>query len=386
MNLRRPLAFVVMSTVAVVLTACSTSNARPSSASGAAIDAGTTSSPRTPPTHLAAFASSGFVQPFSATIPAWAASTTPTTAVTGRLITWEQTPCTNDCTNGTDVKLRVLAPQSVVKPKTDVSVPLPDYAGYLTYLASLERSGAVVVSDKSGRAVDGHPATVLSVTAPSTIEGAIACELAPPATNGCWGFIADFRLRLAVIDVGKHPLLVWVRTNASSTQAAASDADLDAMLASMSFHSEPSRSSSGAPAAGLEGTWRTAFTRADAVKVLTGAGLDKHADTVLSEFPDSTSAMRWELRIGGGRYGIWRINPDGTTTAEDGQPYELNGTTLTADPTNANGTKTVYTVALTGSVMTWTFVSDVSPPLAPGVPDEAIQRVLYTTGVWKRVS
>ncbi len=386
MIFRRTFSLALVSTLAVVLTACATSTGLPASGPSTTSGPSATTDPSTPAAPLETFASSGFVQPFSATLPAWASSIAPTTALTHRLITWEQAPCPNACTDGTDSKLRVLAPRSVVKPNADASVPMPDFADYLTYLKTLERSGAIVVSDRATVTVDGHPATVLTVTAPSTLEGAMACELAAPATNGCWGFIAAFRLRLAVIDVGKHPLLVWARTNESSTQTAGSDADLNAMLTSMSFQPAGASPSPSEATAGLEGTWRTTVTRADAIRVLARAGLKQTASTVLNEFPESSGPLRLELRIGGGSYGIWVINADGTASTMDGQSYELTGTTLTADPTNANGTKTVYSIARKGSTMTWTFVSDVSPPLAPGVPDEAIQRVLYTTGIWKKVS
>jgi hypothetical protein len=340
-----------------------------------------TSNPPVPATN---FASSDFVVPFTLTLPAWATRVEPIAPATHRLVTWEQSQCTGGCPAGSDRKLRILAPVAVVAPDASKSTPIGDYQGYLQYLATLEGDGVIARSNQSATTVSGRPATVLTVTTPATAEGAIGCELPAPSTEGCWGFISGMRLRLAVVQFETTPLLIWSRTNDPTVEGEDADADFAQMLTTLELG--PAQQSPSATPADLttpiQGTWRTSFTRTQAREVLAAAGLASTASQVLKGI-DRVST--WELRIDSERYGIYQVGADGTIVSWDGLTYAYDGTTLTGDPENLNGTRTAYTIEITGSAMRWSFVSDESPPFAPGVPDEAIQRVLYTTGVWSRV-
>jgi hypothetical protein len=331
------------------------------------------------------FVSSDFVVPFALTLPTWATQVRPTVARTHRLVSWEQSPCTSDCAAGSDRKLRFLAPVAIVAPGASRATPIPDYPGYLKYLQALENDGVIATSNKSTTTVAGRPATLLTVTTATTAEGAIGCELAASRPEACWGFVSGMRLRLAVVQVGPTPLLAWSRTNDPTAEGQDADSDFARILSRMQL--SPGQPSPTAPPVDattpLQGTWRTSYTTAQARQVLAAAGLGSTASTVLKGIdPVST----WELRIDGERYGLYRVGADGTILAEDGMTYTYDGTTLTGDPQNLNGTRTSYKITVTGSAMRWTLMSDESPPFAPGVPDEAIQRVQYTTGLWTKVS
>jgi hypothetical protein len=171
------------------------------------------------------YASKAFAVPLTVTVGSWLAS--PPNPDSRNLLSW-------DATNRSTDKVRFLVPVDLYRPHTSVPASVPP--DYLAYLRGLTKYGATF-SDVVKTTVDGHPATMMSVTTDASegIDGAIGC----PATDsdqaeGCFGVEPDLILRIAVIPVGKTTLLAWERT-AKDSPDQAYIASFEKMLQSVRF-------------------------------------------------------------------------------------------------------------------------------------------------------
>ena len=146
----------------------------------------------------ATYSSTSFVVPFEVTLPDWVA---PEAAVAEpNFVTWEGTD--------SDRGIRFLAPVNLYPPGSTTTAPLPD--DYVSYLMSQTDHGATF-SDVVETTIDGLPATVVTATTDQSIDGGLGCQADGLTAEDCFGLQPDLSLRLAVVEVGDQPLLIWVR-------------------------------------------------------------------------------------------------------------------------------------------------------------------------------
>lgn len=110
--------------------------------------------------------------------------------------------------------------------------PLP--RDYLAYLRGLARYGAVI-SAATSLDVDGHPATVVTASTQTGLDGALGCRsLGPPATE-CFGLQEFAVLRLAVIVIDGGVVLAWARVVPGSPYADHDFGEFEHMLEGLRF-------------------------------------------------------------------------------------------------------------------------------------------------------
>ncbi len=317
------------------------------------------------------YATSEFRAPFSVAIPDWIATRAAVTSESTEHVTWSV--CSGgSCTRQVVVRYRWLVPPTDTAPGR----LMLGYDDYVAYLRSLEASGDISLSDVASTTVDGRSATVMTLLPSASFAGELGCETGGWQVDDCWRPAASTPVRVAVIQHEDYPLVARVETPAGNPDADAA-AQFDGVLASIRF--------TAAPADAIVGRWQTSFTRSQVRDVLTSAGLGSTVDRVLKEFPGTGDPLTWQLWVDRGIYELYRV--DGSTANQyDFQRYSLDGRRLTADPQNRDKTRVVFDVNRDGATLGLTLVSDSTPDLAPGVPDEAMQRALYTTATWTRMS
>jgi hypothetical protein len=136
----------------------------------------------------------------------------------------------------------------------------------------------------------------------------------------------------------------------------------------------PSTPASGP--ASVVGTYTATFTEADAQATLARGRFSATAtQRVLQDRPYGT--FRLELRDNGA---YLLAKADTGETFDNGRfTYSAGRLVLSA---NAATGDVIYQVTGDLNQLTLTLLSDQAPDVAPGVPDEAFQRVLYTTKPW----
>lgn len=148
--------------------------------------------------------SKAFVLPLTVTVDSWL--TSPPNPDSRNLLSW-------DAVNGSTDKIRFLVPVDLYRPRSSVAEGVP--RDYMTYLGGLTKYG-VELSNVVKTTVDGHPATLMSVTTDASegIDGALGCPRAgADQSEGCFGIQPDLIVRIAVIPVGTTTLLAWERTD-----------------------------------------------------------------------------------------------------------------------------------------------------------------------------
>ena len=108
-----------------------------------------------------------------------------------------------DSANLEDLHVRFLLPPVLYRPnKTKPEAPPTDY---LTYLRGLTSQGATLADEKT-MTVDGHEATLMTLTTDKSLDGVLECPTASTPAADCFGLQPDLTLRIAVIDAnGKNP-------------------------------------------------------------------------------------------------------------------------------------------------------------------------------------
>jgi hypothetical protein len=158
------------------------------------------------------YASKAFVVPLTVTVDASLKS--PPVLDSRNLLYW-------DAAKSSVNKVRFLVSTNLYGPNSSISeAPPKDYLKYLQGLTSqgLGLSNVVKIN------VDGHPATLMTVTSNAADHGFFDGSLGCPNTGatqdtgadhgeGCYGFQPDLSLRLAVIPVGNTTLLAWARAS-----------------------------------------------------------------------------------------------------------------------------------------------------------------------------
>lgn len=197
------------------------------------------------------YTSQGFVVPFTANVPDWAAAHAPV-LTEGRKIGWQGDQCWTDCSAGQDVKLIAFAPQVAYGATAADRLVIPSAQGYLDHLGALQDAHVVALSGSHSAVVDGHAATVLDVVASTAVTAGIGCAgsgVFNESEPTCWSFVPGTRVHLAVIDADTQPyygsgfvtppLLVLLRTADADSTSPTYVADVDRMLATMKIPAPP---------------------------------------------------------------------------------------------------------------------------------------------------
>jgi hypothetical protein len=165
------------------------------------------------------YSSTTFAVPFDVTLPEWVAPEP--AAEEPNFVTWEGSEV--------DRAIRFLAPVSLYPPESMTSgtpSALPD--DYLSYVFSLADYGATF-DDVVETTIDGLPATVVTATTDRGLDGSLGCQAERLIAADCYGLQSDFTLRLAVVDVGDQPLLIWVRDIGGAAEYDTFDEMLDSL-------------------------------------------------------------------------------------------------------------------------------------------------------------
>ena len=174
-----------------------------------------------------AYASKAFVVPLTVTVDASLKS--PPNPDSRNLLSW-------DAAHDSSAKVRFLVPVNLYRPGS--SAPEAPPRDYLAYLQGFTSQG-VKYSDMAKITVDGHPATLMSVTSTNDsglLDGSLGCPtVGADQGEGCFGFQPDLSIRIAVIPVGNSTLLAWARTSKDSPDTAAFFAMFERMLNSVRF-------------------------------------------------------------------------------------------------------------------------------------------------------
>ena len=118
---------------------------------------------------------------------------------------------------------------------------MPDYKGYLAYVASLGTAGSLSISGRTETTVGGKPATVFDVQANTAVTDGLGCEDLHAAVGECFAWSPSIALRMAVVDTGANgPLLIWTKALPDNPNRASYEAQFDQMLATVTFNETPS--------------------------------------------------------------------------------------------------------------------------------------------------
>jgi hypothetical protein len=105
---------------------------------------------------------------------------------------------------------------------------------YVTYLLGLSRYGADL-SAPTTLDVDGHPATVVTASTDTGLDGSLGCQAADLPPKDCFGLQEFALLHIAVIDVDGTTLLAWARTVSDSPDAEHDFAAFENLLGDVRF-------------------------------------------------------------------------------------------------------------------------------------------------------
>jgi len=176
------------------------------------------------------YASKAFAVPLTITVPA--SFKAQPNSDTSTFLTWVTGSTENE---GTFHRVRFLLPVALYRPgQTAPETPPKDY---LTYLRGLSRHG-VTLADEKKITVDGHSATLMTVTSTQHLDGATGCpqtQGVPDAGEDCYGPQPEGAARIAVIDVSGRTLLAWASINKDAPDESAFFAEFEAILKSVQF-------------------------------------------------------------------------------------------------------------------------------------------------------
>ncbi len=169
-------------------------------------------------------------------LPEWAVGIDPLVAP-NRLARWAQDDCgQNPCAEGKDRLLEVFLPLTGWDPATGMGTDVLTWEGAANYFSDLtQRPGVVPVDGQpftQERTVNAGAANVAVITTTEDIPGALGCDQLAPTLGACQSLVRGTRNVIAIVDAGNAPLVVW-SSALSSTDAAAQDAEMTQVLASL---------------------------------------------------------------------------------------------------------------------------------------------------------
>jgi len=138
-------------------------------------------------------------------------------------------------------------------------------------------------------------------------------------------------------------------------------------------------SSSAAATTPLEGKWRASISLAAAKSTLRAAGMGGLIPRVVT-CPQCLPSPNFELRIVGDQWLLFNsgeVIDDGAITIDRDQ--------VTIEAPEVPG-KSILAFKVDRKTLKLSFVGQTRPKIAPGLTEEPIIRMLYTTAPWTRVS
>ncbi len=140
-----------------------------------------------------------------------------------------------------------------------------------------------------------------------------------------------------------------------------------------------SSSSSAAVTTPLDGKWRASISLAAAKATLRAAGMGTLIPRVVT-CPACIPSPNFELRIVGDQWLLF----NGGEVIDDGK-ITIDRDQVTIEAPEVPG-KSILGFKVDGSTLKLSFVRQTRPKVAPGLTEEPIIRMLYTTAPWTRVS
>jgi hypothetical protein len=134
-----------------------------------------------------------------------------------------------------DRAVRFLVPVNLYEPgSATASAPPANYLAYLAYLRTQDQHGAQF-TDETTVTVGGRPATVMTATTTTSLDGSLGCPADGIPAAGCFGLQPELTLRIAIIDATNTTLLAWARAITGTADAAQEFDDFERMLANLQF-------------------------------------------------------------------------------------------------------------------------------------------------------
>lgn len=169
-------------------------------------------------------------------VPAWASGIRPLVSAP-RLARWAQDDCgQNPCEAGKDRSLTLFLPLTAWDAAKGMSGDVLTWEAAANYFGELtERPGVVPVQQPAFTQQATGAAGVANVAVITTTEdvpGALGCTQLASSLGDCQSLVRGTRNVIALINAGDAPLVVWSSALAS-TDAAAQDAEMTAVLASL---------------------------------------------------------------------------------------------------------------------------------------------------------
>ncbi len=274
------------------------------------------------------YASTSFVVPFEVTLPEWV--NPEPGAVLPNFVTWEGAAA--------DRGIRFLVPLNVYLPgATSPTAPPDDYLGYLLGQSEHGATFENVVETT----IDGRPATVMTATTSTSLDGSLGCQEEAMFAADCFGLQPDLILRIAVIDTDAGPLLIWVRDIRGADDRELEYESFDAMLASLRFRddAEPTTDvTTSALATPIDGVWAMTLSR------------DELANSPLLSDTGELNNQNWgqfTFTFVEGRFVEGQVNGDASWAASG--TYLVEGDVLTLD--RENGERFVMLWQLEGDTL-----------------------------------
>lgn len=175
-------------------------------------------------------------------VPGWAADIDPLVAAP-RLMRWAQDDCgQNPCEVGKDRSLTIFLPLTGWDAAQGRVGDILTWETAATYFGDLtQRPGVVPVQQPAftQQATGGAGvANVAVITTTDDVPGALGCTQLDSSLGDCQSLVRGTRNVIALINAGDAPLVVWSSALAS-TDAAAQDAEMTAVLASLRLTGAP---------------------------------------------------------------------------------------------------------------------------------------------------
>lgn len=183
-------------------------------------------------------------------LPAWAAGLDPLVSAP-RLARWAQDDCgQNPCEPGKDRVLAVYLPLTAWDPAAGASGEVLTWAKAAEYFSELTQRPGVVPGAQPAftqqLTVNAGAANVAVITTTDDVPGALGCSQLDASPGDCQSFVRGTRNVIAVVDAGNAPLVVW-SSALVSTDAAAQDAEMSQVLASLRLTGFPVTCTSSVP-------------------------------------------------------------------------------------------------------------------------------------------
>lgn len=214
---------------------------------------------------------------------------------------------------------------------------------YLTYLLGQKKDGGVF-TDRVERTIGGRPATLVTATTKTSLNGSLGCFESEQLAHDCTGLQPELTLRIAVIPDREQTLLIWLREDVTVDPDNLKDhlERFYAMLDSLAFDPEPTNEGSEAAGAetAIDGTWAMSSTRAEL------ASADVYDTGEINDGNWGTFTL--DLRNG---TGVETMENDAQSYRFD-IAYHLDGDVLTVQ--RSNGEKFVMRWKLTGGQLVLT--------------------------------